>query len=430
MTHYRSHRGGIYIAVLGVCLLVMTLGLGGLLAVRAGAGTALDIRNTMRAQAASVAAVELARLAVATDASWRTTFTNATWSPPLTLGGAEVRWRLIDASDADLADDASEDVTIEGLAVIAGCTRVTAVGMRVRKLPLDVLATTLQAAGSLATSGILTTSGRGVSTAGTLTNNGLIRGDAAALLCLGSGSVTGTTTILSLAPAMPPSAVFDSYKSRATSIAWGGGAGDWTVTWPILSAALNPSGSGTNADGIYTITVPAARVLFLEPYRIRGTLVIECEEKACVQITKQLSWEAHRTDLPALLIRHTTATSTQDNLSPAVGTLSESALGVNLNPAGTPFNSVENATLTDSYPSRISGLIHVIFPAANLGGSSVLVGSGATLRGTLLCTGNITVPASGASLTFDESLYADPPEGYYTGSMQLIPGTWMQVAAP
>ena len=430
MTNYKSHHGGIYVAVLGVCLLVMTLGLGGLLAARAHAGTALDIRSTLRVQAASMGAVELARLAVASDASWRTTFTSGSWSSPLTLGTAQIRWRLIDPADGNLADDASESIVVEGMATLAGCTRVTAVSLRPSKQPLDVLASTIHAAGSLENSGILTTSGRGVSTAGTLTNNGVIRGDASALLALGTGNVTGTTAILSLAPSMPPTAVFDTYKARATPIAWGGGIGDWAITWPLLSAGINPSGSGTNADGIYTITVPSSRVLYLELYRIRGTLVIECGDKACVQITKAISWEAHRTDLPTLLIRHTTATNTQDSISPAIGTLSESALGQNLNPIGSPFNRTENATLTDSYPSRIDGLVHVIFPSGNLGGSSVLIGNGASLRGTLLTTGIASIPASGAFLTFDEALFADPPDGYFTASMQIIPGTWMPVAAP
>ncbi|MCX5691812.1 MAG: hypothetical protein NTV94_18800 [Planctomycetota bacterium] len=429
MTTYRSHHGGIYVAVLGVCLLVMTLGLGVLMATRARAGTAQDIRNTLRVQAASTAAVELARLAIASNPSWRTSLTNAIWSAPQALGTAEIRWRAFDWT-LPAGTTPQSVITIEGLATLAGCTRVTAVSLQVRKQPLDVLSTTLHASGAIANAGILTTSGKGISTASTLTNNGLIRGDASALVSLGTGSITGTTTILSLAPAMPQVTIFDSYKARATMIAWGGGAGDWTINWPLLSAGINPSGTGTNADGIYTITVPAARVLSLELYRIRGTLVIECGDKACVQITKAIAWESHRTDLPTLLIRHTASSYAQDALSPAVGTLSESALGVNLNPRGSPFNNDENTTLTDSYPSRINGLVHVIFPAGNPGGSDVLIGNNATLHGTLLCTGAVTFPASGATLAFNDALYNDPPDGYYTGSMQIIPGTWMRVAAP
>lgn len=427
---HRTHHGGVYIAVLGVSLLVMTIGLGGLLAVRAQAGTADDLRNTLRAQAASTAAVELARLFIHSNANWRSILTSGTWSAATTFAGGQIRWRVTDTSDANLADDASEPVTIEGMAELAGCTRLTSVDLQVHKNPLDALKSTLHAAGAMENNGILTSAGRGISTSATLTNKGNILGDAAALLVLGSGSISGTTTILNIAPAMPQDSVFDSYKARATTIAWGGGAGDWTLSWPLLSAAVNPSGSRTNADGIYAITIPANRVLYIEAYRIRGTLVIECEQKACVQLTKAISWEPHRTDLPTLLIRHATAIYAQDTLSPAIGMLSESALGVNLNPPDSPYEGVTNSTLTDSYPSRLCGLVHLIFPPASLGSTTVQIGNGASFRGTILCTGSVAIDASGASLTFDESLFADPPDGYYTGSMQIIPSTWKRVAAP
>lgn len=427
---HRTARGGIYIAVLGVTVIVMTLGLGGLLAARAHHGVAVDLRNTMRAQAASVAAVELARLSMAENPSWRTELTSGVWSAPVAFAGTMVSWRVSDPTDGNLADDRSEMVTVEGMASIAGSTQLTAVDLRAVKKPLEVLGFTVHAAGSMDNSGTLSSAGRGISTGGTLTNNGVIRGDASALLMLGTGSISGSTSILSLAPGMPAATVFESYKARATTIPWGGGTGDWAVTWPLLSEGVNPSASGTNSDGIYSISVPASKVLFLELYRIRGTLIIDCADKACVQITKAINWEPTRTDLPILLIRHLTSTYAQDQISPAVGTLSEATLGVNLNPTGSPYQGLANSTLTESYPSKLAGLIHVLFPVGNLGGSSVLVGANASMHGTLLSSGNITVASSGASLTFDDGLYADPPDGYYAGTMEVIRGSWRRIAAP
>ena len=91
---------------------------------------------------------------------------------------------------------------------------------------------------------------------------------------------------------------------------------------------------------------------------------------------------------------------------------------MNLNPPGTPYNGASNTTQTDSYPSELDGLIHVI------GATSIYLDDKTYIKGTLVTDGTILTTGASA-VSADPALLANPPKFYAKGD-QVTPvqGTW------
>jgi hypothetical protein len=263
-----------------------------------------------------------------------------------------------------------------------------------------------------------------------LTVTGTIAGKAEAASKSGTGSVKGGLTILSGAKPMPATSVFDAYVRMATVIPYpsSGSGTSGTLSYPLLSAAVNPAGAA-NAKGIYYISVPSTKALTIQTSRIRGTLLIDCADRATVILTSMICWDPELPELPILMIRHTGTGTANDTISPPAGTITE--VLDNLNPPSTPYNGNSNILplVTDSYPSQLNGLIHVISPGGATGVSQVNIGGGASIKGMVIVDGNVT--ATDAIVQHDDNLYANPPIGYTTGPVMIpIPGTWRWEVLP
>ncbi len=75
----RRNRGSIYVAILGLSLLVAAIGVGGLAITRVQSRTN-DLRNDIQeARSYAQSAIELARACIALDRTWRTDYTNGAW---------------------------------------------------------------------------------------------------------------------------------------------------------------------------------------------------------------------------------------------------------------------------------------------------------------------------------------------------------------
>jgi hypothetical protein len=204
------------------------------------------------------------------------------------------------------------------------------------------------------------------------------------------------------------------YAGQATPLTVGGG----TLSSFLLSPAADPFGGTTNAAGIYSIDMTAngGSSLTITNGRVVGTLLVTAAPGATVNITGPVSWQPTSPNLPALII---SGTNVMVNITGSASWLSESALGQNLNPAGSPYDGVTNATRTDDYPPQVQGLVYVTGS-----GNAVRVSGNACLGGTLICDGTVEVDGP-AALVQCAATYAAPPVGFAKGdAVAEVPGTW------
>ena len=193
-------------------------------------------------------------------------------------------------------------------------------------------------------------------------------------------------------------------------------ANSYVIDRKLLSPTVNPFGS-LNSNGIYVINCSGKDVV-IGRSRIVGTIVLlNPGSKSAIQ--DSVCWEAAVYNFPALLSNN----SISINMS-ATG-LSEASLGMNFNPAGTPFpfnGGSANTTVTDSYPSRITGLVY----SAN----DLFFSNAPNLQGVTIANQNINVSSTSLTLNYGNTYLNDPPPGFAMGSfnMKVVPGTWTRTA--
>ena len=180
----------------------------------------------------------------------------------------------------------------------------------------------------------------------------------------------------------------------------------------LLSPTVNPFGT-PNTQGIYVLNC-AGQDVVMSRSRIVGTIVF-LNPGSNSAIQDSVCWEAAVYNFPAVLSNATL------NIKMSSTGLSESSLGVNLNPAGTPFpfsGGASNATATESYPSKITG---IIYSAADINFSA-----SASVTGVVIAADDIFINATSLTLNYGNVYLNDPPPGFNSGtiSLKVVPGTW------
>ncbi|MFG0261811.1 MAG: carbohydrate binding domain-containing protein [Novipirellula sp. JB048] len=185
----------------------------------------------------------------------------------------------------------------------------------------------------------------------------------------------------------------------------------------LLSPTHNPFGGETNAKGIYIIECNGKHVQ-VGKSRIVGTLVFLNPGDDTI-IQGPLVWEPAVLNYPALLTNDTLRIAL-----PATG-FNESDVGMNLNPAETPYpinGGSSNSILsnTDSYPSKISGLIY--------SSKHLKFSNNSTVTGVVIAHDDIRVEASALNVSYSSIYMNDPPPGFDndTVTMKVVPGTWQR----
>ncbi len=128
-------RGAVYVLVLLTASAVTVIGLSALVVTRVETRATAARLQTVEArwQAESIVHLALARLH--DDSNWRTTYTNDTWTSTQTFGDTSYRFKLIDESDADLADDPSDDARLYVEAELGFTKRLYSVVLRADEPP-------------------------------------------------------------------------------------------------------------------------------------------------------------------------------------------------------------------------------------------------------------------------------------------------------
>jgi hypothetical protein len=129
--------------------------------------------------------------------------------------------------------------------------------------------------------------------------------------------------------------------------------------------------------------------------------------------------DPYREDFPVLIVKGSVYQNTSGT------TLNEIDEGHNYNPPGASYQGETDSDTSDTYPSGIHGLIHVI-------GNAEFNQTGLQ-RGAIVVDGQAEISAATA-LTHDPDLMYNPPLGYANDpnstAMVIRSGSWSRQPAP
>jgi hypothetical protein len=174
----------------------------------------------------------------------------------------------------------------------------------------------------------------------------------------------------------------------------------------LLGSSSNPFGSKiVSPNGIYTIDA-SGQDLLIRDCRINGTIVVLNANK--VELENSISWEPAGRNFPAVISN----APLEDHTITA--TLSESTIGVNLNPTAAPYLGSSNTNASDSYPCVITG--------AMISTRDVILDGEAILTGPVMSPQKVTVTSEDLTINFPSDLIYNPPPGFYADppTMRLI----------
>lgn len=417
----RCRRGYLYVAVMMVSLMVSIMGFTAIRMAGSGMRVADEHADNQEAKLLARAAVEFGKNRVDQVGSWRSTFTSGGWSPPVPYGKGSFVWRLVD-EDGNLADDPTDSVWVEGTGTVRGATYTERVRLIANGPALSCLGASLCTNANLSVGSFVRfTTDQFLHGNGNVSSSGagaLIEGDVRAA-GTASGTISGAATSSVPPRTLPGSDAAHFYRDHGTWIDVDDlphNLGSPIIDRAVLAPDLNPFGGGTNAEGIYVIDC-RGESLTISDSRIVGTLVL-LNPGSC-RTSSSVHWDAAVPHYPALLVQgnftfaHQLATN-----------LSESSQGVNFNPAGAPYQGVADSDQSDSYPSRIRGLVHVSGTLTYAALSPASKVCGAVVAGAVVSNSN-------AEFDYSDVHLNHPPPGFRDGtSMVVSPSSWQRVVGP
>ncbi|MGQ9574698.1 MAG: hypothetical protein ACUVUC_05225 [Thermoguttaceae bacterium] len=405
-------RASTYLVVLAVALIVATMGLGALLAVRAQLRAASSLADAAEARWYALSAVELGRMWINKDPAWRTNRTTGLWASEQPLGSGSFTLEVTDPVDGDLANRPHDPVIFKATGIKGSCRQMLEVTLSAAPQALPALSFALHTGGQLhiLAGNRLAIDPATVSTNGSLRNDGMIQGNVEASSASAIGTVTGSVVLNAPPKVFPDPSVIDLYANLATQINPGN-----LMERQVLGPERNPWGT-PNPEGVYVIRTSSD--LTIKKTRIWGTLVVICPGKKVV-LDEEVLLQPYRTDYPTLVVQGDAVFQYTGLSAP----LSEPMAGVNFNPADAPYEGESDEDIADLYPNQIEGLVHVT--------GKLQIKQGVLVRGLILCESTLSTDAvacQDAQIVYSPALYASPPQGYTT-TVKMIPqsGSWHQV---
>ena len=283
----------------------------------------------------AVAAAELAPLILSTDPNWRNNLVSGA-TIDNSLGNGIATIIFVDENDGDFSTGQYDPVRVYGMGSVGNAVRVRSVLLSPNtSVPMSCLEVSAHSVDDFIGMGGTLTSDQIVSTADSITGIfSTINADVEYMGMVASVTINGSKTKVSNARTVPVVAiVFDHYVQNGTVIPLATLPivnSNPTIDGTVLTATFNPYTGETNPAGIYVIDC-AGGVVDIQNSRIEGTLVLLNAEALdfanhC-QIRGQVSWKPAIPNYPALLVQGDLDFSFQGDV-----TMSESVLGVNLNP--------------------------------------------------------------------------------------------------
>lgn len=418
----RRRRGGVYVVVIAVTLIVSTIGFSAIMVSRLALDMSLEDINSREARCLAAAAAEYAQSFINNDPNWRNVFQNGVEypNPPNTFGNGTYTWKFVD-EDGDLADNDADSARLQGIGRVGTTVQVREVALMAAGPGLSCLEVAAHAAANMTFA-----SGTNVTGTGTISANNLMIASGTPNLTLPMEAVNGfsgtfgpgsTTSGITPRQMPDPTNVFDYYLANGTVIdvsdlpMWGG---EPTIQLQLLSAANNPYGTGqTNPEGIYIIDMKGG-LLWVQKTRIVGTLVVLNPSR--VEVYTDVNWEPAVANYPAMLVDGPLVFQIE-----ADTTFNENSL--NLNPPGTPYEGVEDNDQDDSYPSLVKGIVY--------GTGNVNIVWGQTAVNGVVIAGNTINVNADLELIYNSLYLTNPPPGFAGGpEMEISSGSWRRAASP
>lgn len=420
--------GMTYIIVLGATLIVSTLTLGGLLVVRSQSRIVQSYEHTSKARHYALSAIELGVQEIATNTNWRKDRKNAVggiWYDNLPIDDGTYSLKVVNPY-GPLDNSSLDPVTLTGTGRLSG--QVEQQNIEVTQVPQKSAFTCLQTAetaGSAVSLGTTTLdcvnqiiSSNAAGTAFTTDAGGAnIFAQVEAVGLISGSTYSGPNKAGAPARTMPdPNSVFEYYIENGTNIninALPTVSGVRSVRQRVLSPTANPFGA-TNPEGIYVIDCMGQAISFTQN-RIVGTLVILNPLGSAGSFYDEQNFHVPAiSNFPAILVKGDFAFKTN-------ATALTETIGVNFNPAGTPYpypSGIADIDTTDSYPNQVEGLIYV---------SGNLQTQSSPNLGQVVVQGSISHISGSLSLNNNPVYYSNPPPGFCTFKMTTSPGSWKQV---
>jgi hypothetical protein len=414
-------RGSVYVVVLGASLVVGMTALAAMMLGRVELRDAAQTEDLRNARRAAMSGVEYALNVLNNDPAWRTTLVCCGEQPPVRLGVGYFTWRVSDFEDDDLADDPLDHATVTvtgyGVAAVAvesvtiepsGETGVSCLNAAVFTNSLFQLASAarLQGSGFAHTNDVAELTGGlcdlDVDAAGTA-NGGSYN----------AGKYEGVASLQA-----PGEHAFDWYLERGTSIPISSIPkvfGSRTILGRLFGPQHNPFGA-SNPWGIYVIDCEGQN-LSIAGSRVLGTLVL-LNTGDSSGVTDVVHMQQLAPNYPALMVQGSFRFDMAQLLTNS-RTLSEGS--VNFNPPGAPYLGLTDTDSSDSYPSRIEGIVYVTGEARITDNSDFV--------GTLLAD-RVVVQGSQVLTVMHQRYALDyPPPGFSAGpGVRALPGSWRRAS--
>lgn len=340
--------------------------------------------------------------------TWRGLLANGVWLNDISVDQAVYSVTGIDPVDGNLAVDTGNDpVILTATATVGDVSRSVEVETQDSKTPHDLLFYGVAGGGDIAISnnahiiGDVTANGD-IDFAG----SGLITGNVEVTGAINHpDQIFGTITTGTDVKTFPNSAAIVAYyTSLATAIPYQSSRYEAF----LLSATNNPFGL-TNIHGVYMIDCNNEKVEFGN-CRIAATLIL-INPKSDSNFKDGLNWQPPRPDYPALIVVNNLINIDADKL------LVEADFPLDFSLPGEPgFGTTSN-----TYPTKITGLIYCT------GGLSMK--KTVQIDGAIIANGLIDL-RDDSIVNYTSSLVDNPPYGFYTTSLEVVPGTWRRVILP
>ncbi len=420
----RARRGSIYLLVLSAGLLLAVAGMSVLITTQLATRSAAGNDDVAEAAVLAESAVELGLAKMKANPAWRTTYTNNVATTPIALGRGTISFKLVDESDGNLSNNATDPVRVYGIGKVGKTTRVYS--MMIGPVGISGLSTAMCFGGTVTLGAVsiygsaTISSNASINCTGTTLNATNL--EAAVSVTTVTCTGTGTRKFPVVAKELPNAAtVFDYYVANGTRMSGiPVSLGVLQITNVLISPTNNPFGGGTNPNGIYYVDCGGSAVQ-ISAVRIVGTMVF----RNCggVTIQTKMNLEPAKRGYPVLMVEGNLTWKTNSTV------LSDNATTpINFNPPGVPYpynfglgGGTSNSTYTDSYPTRITG---IVYASGTIDGNS-----NAVFTGCIITPGG-WAPSGSFDLTYDPVYYQNPPPGFLSTTLAPIGGTWRWEAAP
>lgn len=405
--HVRHGRqGSVYVFVLGAAMLITTAGIIATTFQSSRLARQRSLNNTVNVDAEHAAAVEYGLELFRGDPSgnvWRPYRKVVTNAPAMlgTAGAAHVI-TLTDPRDDDLETvNLADPVRLTVTSIVGGAKRASQVDFAFDVTPISALSNAVIyeqkiGGGTLSVTGTVATSSARPTPDAAFHASAQIGVTPAAFLTA-TEAVNNSVTMTVPAPSAD---LFSYYQSIGTVITL---SGERTFEHALFSPTSNPANTGLNAKGVYVIRANGHRVN-IGNARVYGTLVI-VNPGTSSAIGPKVTMSPASSDMPTLLIQGSMKVLLGDD------DLTESDAERNLNPTGAPYLGTTDGDSSDSYPSRIRGLVYV--------SNSLVIDENSAFEGVLWVGGKLSITGARTASVRWMPL-TDPIPGFMTATSMYV----------